>query len=77
MLEKVKKYYEKEYEEAVTILNVEPRPFWVTPNEVVSNALQRGLGVCMFAQNIIPGENCSQLFDEFHTKMLELKKEYA
>jgi hypothetical protein len=51
VMKEMNNYFEKEYQETKALL--ENKPNWVTSEkEVVNNAIQRCLGVLMFAQQL-------------------------
>jgi hypothetical protein len=75
MLGKVKEYYEKEYKEMETILQMETRYEWVKPTELVYASIQRCLGVAQFAQTVGVKYEELDCYDEVKEKLEKLLKE--
>lgn len=74
VLEKVKTYYESEYEETKSIL--EKKPFWVQTRsderQLIFNSIQRCLGVAQFVQSLdVPYEEL-KVYDEYREKLEKL-----
>lgn len=74
MLEKVKEYFDREYEYVANLLTLEKRPIWAkNTKEICWNAIQRCLGVVSFAQNFdIDREDLDFYYEKTKAKILDL-----
>ena len=75
MLKEFEKYLEKEYNEAVSI--VERPPWWCDTRkellEMLSNTVQRCLGATQFIECLgIAFEECNELYENYRIKIFEL-----
>lgn len=70
MLEKVKEFYEQEYQDAKNI--IERKPNWCVPQEVINNSIQRCLGVAQFVQTVGVKYEDLDIYDEYREKLLKL-----
>ena len=74
MLEKVKAYFEMEYEETKALLEREDRPWWVDPNEQIDKSIQRCLGVTQFIQTVGVTYEDLNCYDEIRERFEKLRK---
>ena len=73
MLEKLKEYFEMEYKETKELL--EKKPSWCQPKEVVSNSIQRCLGVAQFVQSVGVKYEDLDCYEEIREKLENLLRE--
>lgn len=75
MLDKVKKFYEKEYESTLQWLSSE---YCRTPKDKknsINNAIQRCLAIAIFVQDLdVPFKDIDPLYYEYRKKFYELLK---
>lgn len=73
MLEQVKDFFNREYEDTKRLLK--NKPSWCKPKEVVYNSIQRCLGVAQFVQYVgVKYENLN-CYEEVREKLENLLKE--
>lgn len=74
VMKEINNYFEKEYQETKALL--ESKPFWITSKknekEVVYNAIQRCLGVSMFAQQLGIAYQETLVYEYYQEKLQEL-----
>lgn len=71
VIKEMNNYFEKEYQETKTLL--ENKPNWITSEkEVVNNAIQRCLGVSMFAQQLGVAYQETLVYEYYQKKIQEL-----
>lgn len=72
MLDKVKDYFEMEYNDAVELTKNK----WkcTTSEQIIDKTLQRCLGVALFVQNVsdVTFEEIDSLYEEYRRKLEEL-----
>ena len=70
MLDKVKDFFEMEYNDACIACEAK----WSTPKEIAKGAIQRCLGVALFAQTAsdVTFEDIDSLYTEYKEKLEEL-----
>ena len=68
VMKEMDNYFEKEYQETKALL--ESKPNWVTSEkEIVNNAIQRCLGVAMFAQQLGVTYQESLVYEYYQEKL--------
>ena len=71
----VKKYYDNELKDVERLLG-DNAPAWAKPKEVVTNSIQRCLGVAEFAQTVgLTYEEVTKCYIETRNKLENLLKE--
>lgn len=71
MLDKVKDFFEMEYNDACIACKYK----WTTPKEVVNGATHRCLGVALFVQTVsdVSFDEVDNLYEEYRRKLEELE----
>lgn len=74
MIELIKEYFEREFEDVERVIT--KKVFWAKPSEVKFNAIQRCLGVAMFAQSIegITYEMVEPLFEDVKARIMNVEE---
>jgi hypothetical protein len=70
ILEEVKNYLDDEYNQTNRILTKAPRSWWIDPKETKEKAVNRAMGVVMFAQRFhCDYEELEAKFEDFKWKI--------
>ena len=70
ILEKVKQYFENEYNDVLKLMD--RKPSWFNLKESVNNAVCRCLGVAMFVQELGIKYDDLHCYDEIHARFRQL-----
>lgn len=70
MIEKMERFYEREFKRLECALTLNNHCTWITPQELKGNTLQRMLGIAYFAQDLdLDYREIEALYNEYKSRI--------